>query len=188
MTPRFTDAYFTKGKHKVNFIAVNWQKGSDVYNYMTARGRVKDVAEQLAKFVDFMSKKAWLRIKSLTIVGHSLGAHVAGIGESHFFLLFFKFLHFKISLLHMFVAGKKITRGKVGKIIGLDPASPLFKYENVDERLAETDASYVEVIHTCAGTLGMSKPVGIASFYPNGTIAFYIMPFYCHINYTIIAI
>lgn len=81
MTPRFTEAYFTKGKYKVNFIAVNWQKGSDVYNYMTARGRVNGVAEQLAKFVDFMSKKAWLRIKSLTIVGHSLGAHVAGIGE-----------------------------------------------------------------------------------------------------------
>lgn len=86
LTPRFTDAYFTKGKHKVNFIAVNWQKGSDVYNYMAARGRVKDVAEQLARFVDFMSKKAWLRIKSLTIVGHSLGAHVAGIGKSLYFL------------------------------------------------------------------------------------------------------
>lgn len=68
----------------------------------------------------------------------------------------------------MFAAGKKITRGKVGKIVGLDPASPLFKHEKVNERLAENDASYVEVIHTCAGTLGMSKPIGQASFYPNG--------------------
>lgn len=48
---------------------------------MTARGRVKAVAEHVAKFVDFMSKQAWLNIKKLTIVGHSLGAHVAGIGE-----------------------------------------------------------------------------------------------------------
>lgn len=56
----------------------------------------------------------------------------------------------------------------MGKIIGLDPASPLFKYDNIDGRLAETDASYVEVIHTCAGRLGMTKPIGSASFFPNG--------------------
>lgn len=68
----------------------------------------------------------------------------------------------------LFAAGKKITGGKVSKIVGLDPASPLFKYEDVDGRLAETDASYVEVIHTCAGTLGISKPIGHSSFYPNG--------------------
>lgn len=50
----------------------------------------------------------------------------------------------------------------------MDPALPLFKYENVNDRLADTDASYVEVMHTCAGLLGFSKPIGSASFYPNG--------------------
>lgn len=54
----------------------------------------------------------------------------------------------------------------MGKIVGLDPASPMFNYNDVDDRLAETDASYVEVIHTCAGTLGFSQPLGTASFYP----------------------
>lgn len=48
---------------------------------MTARGRVKAVAEHVAKFVDFMSKQAWLNIKTLQIIGHSLGAHIAGIGK-----------------------------------------------------------------------------------------------------------
>lgn len=52
--------------------------------------------------------------------------------------------------------------------MGLDPASPWFTHKDVDERLAETDASYVEVIHTSAGTLGFSQPIGMASFYPNG--------------------
>lgn len=110
LTPRFTEAYFSKGKHKVNFIAVNWQKGSDVYNYMTARGRVPDVATQLAKFVDFMSKKAWLRIKSLTIVGHSLGAHVAGIGEFQYkFCYIFKLftVHFKNNIFALVCSWKK---------------------------------------------------------------------------------
>lgn len=52
--------------------------------------------------------------------------------------------------------------------VGLDPASPRFDYNDVNGRLAESDASYVEVIHTCAGTLGFSQPIGMASFYPNG--------------------
>lgn len=65
-------------------------------------------------------------------------------------------------------AGKKITSGKIGKIVGLDPAMPLFKYNNLEGRLAATDASYVESIHTCAGRLGMTKPIGSASFFPNG--------------------
>lgn len=52
--------------------------------------------------------------------------------------------------------------------VGLDPASPWFDYNDTNTRLADTDASYVEVIHTCAGTLGFSQPIGMASFFPNG--------------------
>lgn len=81
LTPQFSEAYFVKGKHKVNFLAVNWQKGSDVVNYLSARGRVKDVAQYVAKFVDFMAVTARLKMKDLTIIGHSLGAHIAGIGK-----------------------------------------------------------------------------------------------------------
>lgn len=61
-----------------------------------------------------------------------------------------------------------IKKGKINKIVGLDPASPFFKYNDVTDRLADTDALYVEVIHTCAGTLGFSQPIGHASFFPNG--------------------
>lgn len=48
---------------------------------------------------------------------------------------------------------------------GLDPALPLFKFEEVHERLDRTDAMYVEVIVTCAGMLGFSLPIGHATFY-----------------------
>lgn len=121
LTPRFADAYFTRKNYNVNFIAVNWQKGSDIYNYLTARGRVNEMGEYVARFVDFMSSKAWLKIESLTIVGHSLGAHIAGIGEHEQLSLFVNlsfnqliFYDFQFSILH--AAGKKITKGKVGKI------------------------------------------------------------------------
>ena len=144
LTSRFANAYFNQSTHKINFIVVDWRKGSNTFNYLHARNRVNLVAAHVAKFIDFMSIKARLKIEYLTIVGHSLGAHIAGI------------------------AAKQITVGKVGKIVGLDPASPLFKYEDVNNRLADTDASYVESMHTCAGRLGMTKPIGMASFYPNG--------------------
>lgn len=74
-------------------------------------------------------------------------------------------------ILYIFAAGKKITSGKVSKIVGLDPALPLFGYEDVENRLADTDADYVEVIHTCVGKLGYKRPIGHADFYPNSGFA-----------------
>lgn len=52
--------------------------------------------------------------------------------------------------------------------MALDPALPLFKFENVDERLADTDADHVEVVHSCAGIVAFSQALGTADFYPNG--------------------
>lgn len=105
---KFAETYLTKGKHKVNFIAVNWRKGSSTINYFSARGRVKAVAKHLANLINFMVNKHMLNLNSVTLIGHryfifffwifhlqlnycinfylfllcySLGAHVAGIGE-----------------------------------------------------------------------------------------------------------
>lgn len=51
----------------------------------------------------------------------------------------------------LIAAGKNMVSGKIGKLVGLDPALPLFSVKAVDERLAITDADYVETIHTSAG-------------------------------------
>ena len=51
---------------------------------------------------------------------------------------------------------------------GLDPAGPKFTNEEKDFRLDESDASYVDVIHTNAGVLGTNQRVGDIDFYPNG--------------------
>lgn len=48
----------------------------------------------------------------------------------------------------------------------MDPAGPLWSRDS--ERIIETDASYVEIIHTNTGTLGYTDPCGDADFYPNG--------------------
>lgn len=85
-----------------------------------------------------------MKLESLELIGHSLGAHVCGI------------------------AAKNVQSGKIRKIVGLDPASPLFSVKQPDERLSDTDADVVEIIHSNAGFLGFSFPLGTISFYPNG--------------------
>lgn len=86
MSPRlisllFSSAYFDRGNNDVNFIAVEWRRGALSFNYAKSREQVPRVGEQLAKFIDFMCAKDLINISDLTIVGHSLGAHIAGIGK-----------------------------------------------------------------------------------------------------------
>lgn len=52
--------------------------------------------------------------------------------------------------------------------LGIDPAGPGF-FENLpNRRLHTNDAKYVQAIHTNAGLLGISFPVGHSDFWPNG--------------------
>lgn len=78
--------------------------------------------------------------KKIHLIGHSLGAHVAG----------------KI--------GRK-TKFKIPRITALDPAGPLF--HAFSSRLNSFDANFVDVIHTDSYILGLSKQVGHVDFYPN---------------------
>lgn len=58
--------------------------------------------------------------------------------------------------------------GNLGRVTGMDPALPLFSFDNPGGRLDKGDASYVDVIHTCGGWLGFERGLGHADFYPNG--------------------
>lgn len=60
-----------------------------------------------------------------------------------------------------------MNRGTLQVVMALDPAGPLFSFDNPAERVAPTDAVHVEIIHTNAGLLGFREPIGHASFYPN---------------------
>ncbi|EDS41790.1 lipase [Culex quinquefasciatus] len=127
----------------MNVIVVDWGAGAQNPNYITARNHINAVGQTVANFVDFLSNNG-ITFHNVYIVGHSLGAHTAGI------------------------AGKRVTRGRLHTIFALDPALPLFSIDAPNERVAPTDAQYVEVIHTNAGLLGFDLPIGQASFYPNG--------------------
>lgn len=61
------------------------------------------------------------------------------------------------------LAAKKIKSGnstQVDSIIGLDPASIGFSFEDVENRLDKSDAEYVQVIHTDIDMYGFNNPIG----------------------------
>lgn len=125
-----------------NVIVVDWGLGAQA-NYVSARNRVGDAGAVVAQFIDWLNMVRGVPFASVSCIGFSLGAHVAGF------------------------AGKRVTRGRLASIIALDPAMPLFTINSPETRVASTDAIYVESIHTDGGRLGFDEPIGLAAFYPN---------------------
>lgn len=133
-------AYLSVGNF--NVIVVDWSLGANG-DYVLTRTNVPSAGAVVAAFIDFLHQHGGLRLTDLTVVGHSLGAHIAGM------------------------AGKKITKGTIQNIVGLDPALPLFPLLLSADRLDATDAKYVQIVSTDAWHAGYGLPIGHASFYPN---------------------
>ncbi|XP_029159256.1 pancreatic lipase-related protein 2-like [Nylanderia fulva] len=128
-----------------NVICVNWSAGS-TKEYLTSVRLIRQIGEYVAAFIQFLRSEAQVSYDDVHILGHSLGAHVAGYIGNY-------------------------LSGKLGRITGLDPAGPAFEtpyLKDTEERLDSADANFVDVIHTCAGSLGILRPIGDADFYPNG--------------------
>ncbi|XP_011307811.1 uncharacterized protein [Fopius arisanus] len=129
--------------HDCNIVCVDWSPGSVLPNYVRAAANTRLVGRQLAKLIRGLN----VSLEKVHFIGFSLGAHVAGF------------------------AGAEL--GNVSRITGLDPAGPLFESQDPRARLDETDANFVDVIHSngeqlILGGLGSWQPMGDVDFYPNG--------------------
>ncbi|XP_043863123.1 phospholipase A1 isoform X2 [Drosophila mojavensis] len=140
MNNKIRDAWLSNGEY--NVIVVEWASAQTFY-YPKPVEAVSTVGKKVANMINYLASDHGLKFDTLHVIGHSLGAHVAGY------------------------TGKN-TNGQVHTIIGLDTALPLFSYDKSEERLSSKDAYYVESIHTSGGTLGFLKPIGKTAFYPNG--------------------
>lgn len=139
------DSFLKNGRNEsFNVITVDWSMFSESSNYYTVKSKCSVVGAILGNLIDWMNTAVGLNFSTLNLIGHSLGAHVVGF------------------------AGKSVTRGRIRTIYGLDPAMPLFYFDNPKTRLASTDADYVETIQTNGGLKAFYSPIGKASFYPNG--------------------
>lgn len=77
-------AYLVRGEYNVNYIGVNWYKGSNTNNYPLARKRVNVIGPYVARIINLLVDQMNTNLSDVHIVGHSLGAHVAGIGGNYF--------------------------------------------------------------------------------------------------------
>ncbi|KAK0072337.1 hypothetical protein PV326_000163 [Microctonus aethiopoides] len=135
-------------KKNYNVIIVDWS----IINKLEPTIAVelsRPVGEYIGKMVKFLETDSGLSLLDVHVMGHSLGAHVAGFTGAY-------------------------MSGHIGRITGLDAARLLFETPHLkdpEDRLDETDAVFVDSIHTCAGISGFVHTIGHADFYPNnGTI------------------
>lgn len=103
----------------------------------------------IAEFIYALYTDYNVHLEDFHVVGHSLGAHVAGyVGK----------------------AVQNLTDGlKIGRITGLDPAGFGFLSDN-ETRMNEDDADVVVAIHTNGLGAGIYRAVGTIDFYPNGGV------------------
>lgn len=130
-------------QEEVNVILVDWSKIAGGIDYINIAKRTVDVGSCVARFLEFLVEKG-ADLDDFHLIGHSLGAHVAGF------------------------AGAALRNGTVARITGLDPAMPGFNKVSPKDRLDRSNAKFVDCIHTCSGTLGLTEAICTADFYPNG--------------------
>ncbi|XP_062544597.1 phospholipase A1 VesT1.02-like [Armigeres subalbatus] len=126
-----------------NVCAVDWSRLALVEYNLAAKSTPK-VGRYLAKFVKFLLKQG-LTMDQVTLVGHSMGAHIVGI------------------------AGQSLD-GTVPMIIGLDPAGPAFTKPYLvseNKRLDKSDGMFVQAIHTDKDIIGTTMNVGHQDFFTN---------------------
>ncbi|GAB0086694.1 pancreatic lipase-related protein 2 [Sergentomyia squamirostris] len=123
-----------------NVITVNWEDGA-MQNYDLSRYMVDIVGQKVGELLHNFFTRTNISSGDVHILGHSLGAHIAGnIG--------------------------KYFNGTIGRITALDPAGPLFKLKSTDA-CSSKDAIFVDAIHTDVGILGEKTRRGHVDFYPN---------------------
>lgn len=98
-----------------NILFIDWSEGARTINYFAAAGRVPTVGTFIASYLDFLSEHGLLDWSRLTVIGFSLGAHIAGL------------------------TGKRVRLGRVEHMVGLDPAGPVSKNVFKGEKFIASD-------------------------------------------------
>ncbi|XP_043950792.1 lipase member H-A isoform X3 [Drosophila biarmipes] len=136
------NAYTAQGFE--NVLVADWGPVANL-DYPTSRLAVKKVARVLAKLLEEFLQRHGINLEGVHIIGHSLGAHIAGLIGRYF-------------------------NGTLGRVTGLDPALPLFSSRS-DDSLHSNAAQFVDVIHTDYPLFGDIRPRGTVDFYPNFGLA-----------------
>lgn len=115
--------------------------GNELGKYLASLHNGKSESDEEISKLSFknIGISAGINSEDIHVIGHSLGAQIAGFAGKTF---------------------EKLTGSKMARITGLDPAGPCFFEEKPDSRLSKNDAEFVDVIHTNAGVYGYINPIG----------------------------
>ncbi|XP_058816603.1 lipase member H-A [Topomyia yanbarensis] len=114
--------------------------------YYQAVRNLPTVANCTAQLLDYMVDRRIFTLDDIHVVGFSLGSQVSGQIANY------------------------IQTGILKRITGLDPAKPLFIAAPNENKLDQSDAEFVQVIHTDVLARGILHPSGHADFYVNGGV------------------
>lgn len=199
-----------------NFIVLNWSEGNLHPNYWLMFERARDVssgrlvrfwcqsnqpsnsllqvAEMGFQFLQALVDKGGLKLEELTIVGHSIGAHIGSIIAELFRDLFYDYIKMKrkqtlaawifsveqAALQNanaqphaptMVNQSDERYYGLIGAIVGADPAGPGFNKDidaKLDNRLRPGLAIYTIAIHTNAKVYGIELLTADADYFSDG--------------------
>jgi len=133
-----------------NLIFVDAKRGLQL-PYHQSVGNSRVIGQQLTLMVQVL-KKAGANLTDLHCIGLGSGAHICGyLGRN-----------------------LRRTNESIARITGLDPSGPYFENRSPERRLDETDADFVDVIHTDTTILlgikgiGSAQAMGHIDYYPNG--------------------
>lgn len=128
-----------------NVCIVGWRNLAHYYYSLTARVHTVKVSTHLTQFIGYLNDLG-LPLKNITLIGHSLGAHISGQVGHNF-------------------------HGQIGAIYGLDPPELLFSVARGHQfRLDRSDARYVQMIIVTRNAGGLRRPDGHENFFPNGGV------------------
>ncbi|XP_066246354.1 pancreatic triacylglycerol lipase-like [Euwallacea similis] len=136
-----------------NVVLVDWKLGARGPHYTSAAANTELVGRELGILLVTMVESG-LNPKNIHLIGFSLGAHVAGTASETL----------------------KQKNHLIGRITGLDAASPLFRrnhFREKNKKLDRSDAEFVDVLHTDSSPFvtdgfGLWEPIGHVDFFPNG--------------------
>ncbi|XP_055540996.1 pancreatic lipase-related protein 2-like isoform X2 [Wyeomyia smithii] len=137
-------AYLADGEY--NIVSLDYNPLALEPCYYQAVRNLPTVANCTAQLLDYMIERRMFTLSDIHVVGFSLGGQTSGM------------------------IGNYLRAGKLQRITGLDPAKPLFITAPSEFKLDQSDAEFVQVIHTDVFARGILHPSGHTDFYINGGV------------------
>ncbi|KAM3955494.1 pancreatic lipase-related protein 2 [Aphomia sociella] len=128
-----------------NIIIVDNQRFATVHYYLASR-LMRPVGKLVAEILVKLTHLG-LDPSKLELLGFSLGGQTVSYVAKNY---------------------KQMTGRNISKITALEPSGPCFRHLGPDDRLAASDADFVEAIHTNIDGYGMATQMGHVDFYING--------------------